>query len=70
MTLFTLILLSTLGLVSGMTVRAGLPPGVVTPAGIDAVVDGTLGPRISIAVSSIVDEQDPAVAACGGYITW
>jgi hypothetical protein len=63
MALFSLILLGVL--VSSRMVRAGISTSLDTPAGVDAVDGGKLGPRIEIAASSVVDEKDPAVAVCG-----
>jgi hypothetical protein len=65
--LFSLVLLGTLVLVTSMTVRAGTSTNLDAPVEVDGVDGGKLGPRIDIAVSTTVDEKDPAVAYCGGY---
>jgi hypothetical protein len=63
--LFSLILFGTLILVSNKAVRAGISTSTDIPAVADVVDGGKLGSRIEIAVSSVVDEMDPAVAVCG-----
>ena len=69
MAILSVFLCSFLVMISGMMVMAGdFPGGGDALAGdlVNAVNGGLLGPKIDIAISAAVDEQDPAVAFCGG----